>query len=214
MMPDLQWILIGLPAFILAGTVHEYMHAWTAKKLGDYTATIEGRLTLNPISHLDLFGLLLMIVAKFGWMKPVPVNPYNFKNPVTGMALTALAGPASNFVMAIAASIIYNVLFAEQLIGLNPISSVGVELLNTALIAFMYVNVVLMLFNLLPIPPLDGSRIIKVIMPKNLQYYWDRLENYAGIMLLLILLPFSPLSQIIGTYLREGIAYFMSLLIL
>ncbi|WKZ31411.1 MAG: site-2 protease family protein [Candidatus Dojkabacteria bacterium] len=214
MVPDLQWILVGLPAFILAGTVHEYMHAWTAKKLGDYTATIEGRLTLNPLAHLDPFGLLLMIIAKFGWMKPVPVNSYNFKNPVVGMAITALAGPASNLVMATAAAIVYNALFAQQFLALLPSSSPVLGVLNSALISFIYVNIVLMLFNLIPIPPLDGSRIVKVIMPKSLQYYWDLMENYSGILLLLILLPFSPLSQVIGTFLTSGILYFMNLLIL
>lgn len=214
MVPDIEWILIGLPAFILAGTVHEYMHAWTARRLGDYTATTEGRLTLNPLAHLDPFGLLLMVIAKFGWMKPVPVNPYNFEHPVKGMALTALAGPASNLAMALATAVVYNILFAPQFLGLAPSSGMFIWFINSVLGSFLYVNIILMLFNMLPIPPLDGSRIIKVILPKSLQYYWDMLENYSGILILLILLPFSPLSQFIGAYLTKGILYFMNLLIL
>lgn len=214
MVPDIEWILIGLPAFILAGTVHEYMHAWTARRLGDYTATTEGRLTLNPLAHLDPFGLLLMVIAKFGWMKPVPVNPYNFDHPVKGMALTALAGPASNLVMALATAVVYNILFAPQFLALAPSSGMFIWFINSVLGSFLYVNIILMLFNMLPIPPLDGSRIIKVILPKSLQYYWDMLENYSGILILLILLPFSPLSQFIGAYLTKGILYFMNLLIL
>lgn len=205
MVDTIAWLLLGLPAFIISGTVHEYMHAWTAKRLGDYTATIEGRLSLNPLVHLDPAGLILMIIARFGWMRPVPINEYNFANPVLGTALTAAAGPASNLVMGLVSGLIYNLL---------PISdSLVITFVSGFLITFVFVNFSLMLFNLLPIPPLDGYRIVRVLIPKAARYQWDMLENYAFLLIFLLFLPFSPLSNIVGEFLLRGVTFAVGLVI-
>jgi Zn-dependent protease len=211
----LNWIIIGLPAFILAGVVHEYMHAWTAKKLGDYTATTEGRLTLNPIAHLDPIGFILMVVARFGWMKPVPINEYNFENPKRDMAIVAFAGPMSNLGLAILSALILNILPTTPAVTESVMSGDGVLLfITTVLYFFLYVNLVLMLFNLIPIPPLDGSRIVRAVLPANLQYYWEELEKFAPIIILLLLLPFSPIRGILTAYLSGSIEFFIGLLLI
>lgn len=218
---DWAWIVIGLPAFILAGTVHEYMHAWVAKKLGDYTATVEGRLTLNPLAHIDPFGLILMVIAHFGWMVPVPVNEYNFKKPVRDMALVAIAGPLSNLAMAlIGAALIKFILlisntpsaslqlFLSGLTGASPL----LVIISLILYFFVQVNVILAVFNLLPIPPLDGYRVVRAFLPSNLRSYWEMLEKYYLFILAAILLPFSPLSVLFTGYLHAGVAMVNSLL--
>jgi len=211
----MEWIVFGIPAFILAGSVHEYMHAWTAKKLGDYTATLEGRLTLNPIAHIDPWGFLTMLIARFGWMKPVPVNEYNFKHPVQGMALTAAAGPASNLVMALISSIIYRILFYTGVFG--SIGTIGDENLllsftQSFLLTFIWVNVALMVFNLIPLPPLDGSRILRMFLPQKLRYYWESLEKFGPFILLgAFVLP--PLSMVTGTLLTGAISIIVSILL-
>lgn len=196
---------MGLPAFILAGSVHEFMHAWTAKKLGDYTATLEGRLTLNPLAHLDPIGTFLMIIVRFGWMKPVPINEYNFANPVRGTALTALAGPASNLAMAILAAMIYRIL---NLFDPSPFGALA--LITLFVEVFTWVNVALMLFNLIPVPPLDGYRIFRAFLPKGIRYYWEQAERYAPFILLAVLLPISPLSTLTLTLISRG--YLLSLI--
>jgi Zn-dependent protease len=192
------WVIFGVPVFILAGTVHEYMHAWTAKKLGDYTATIEGRLTLNPLAHLDPFGLLLMVVAGFGWMKPVPVNSYNFKDPIKGMALVAVAGPASNLVMALIGAVIFNLLFNTDLLASADSQSAIYTFVENFSRMFVWINIVLMVFNMIPFPPLDGSRIVRIFMPENIRYKWEELEKYSPfILLILFIIP--PFSLVTGT---------------
>ncbi len=203
------WILLGLPAFIIAGSVHEYMHAWTAKKLGDYTATIEGRLSLNPLVHLDPIGFLFMIFFKFGWMKPVPVNEYNFKKPVRDMALTAAAGPFSNLVMAIIGSA---VLWFISISGISMATGF-MSFISGFFSTFVWVNIALMIFNLFPIPPLDGYRIVRLFIPSSGRYYWEQLERYAFIFLALIFLPFSPLSAITGQILITGVTTIFNLLV-
>lgn len=196
------FIVIGLPIFILVGTFHEYAHAWMAQRLGDYTARIEGRLTLNPLKHLDPWGTLLMVFAGFGWMKPVPVNTYNFKNPVQDMAKVAFAGPLINFVLAFAGLIVINLL---NLTGLDTL-----PILPGIVDIFVYINIILALFNLLPIPPLDGSRLVRLVLPKNLLYYWDQAEDYSFVIILLIF--FTPIGDFFGRYLFDGTTFIMNLL--
>ncbi|GAB4160585.1 MAG: site-2 protease family protein [Candidatus Dojkabacteria bacterium] len=201
------WIIIGLPVFVFSGTVHEYMHAWTARKLGDYTATIQGRLTLNPLAHLDLYGTLLMIFARFGWMKPVPVNEYNFKKPVRDMALVAIAGPASNLVMAVIGAILFRVVGALTGENSSGLALTSMSFLSTLFYVFTWVNLALMAFNLLPIPPLDGYRIARFILKGKLRDIWEDIEKYSFIILLLLFLPFSPLSGLVGTYLGSVVDF-------
>ncbi len=166
-------LLITLPSILIALTVHEFSHAFIAYKLGDYTAKAEGRLTLNPLKHLDPIGTIMIIIFRFGWAKPVPISEYSFKNPTTGTMLVAFAGPLSNCILALIGTGIFHLLDSSN------------YLVNNFLIFFVFINIALMLFNLLPIPPLDGHKIIRGILPQALRYPWERLEDYA----IFILIP-------------------------
>jgi len=183
---DLQRGLMMLIPLVLSLTVHEYAHAWTAWRLGDDTASRAGRLTLNPIAHIDPIGtfLLPLLGVPFGWARPVPVNPARFRSSVrmtTGMALTAAAGPASNLLLAVVITAGYAlaVRFAPELMA----RSGGVRLLLEVMI---YLNVNLALFNLLPVPPLDGSRIVDGFMPLRLRPAWERVMMFSPILLLAV----------------------------
>lgn len=151
-------------AIIFALTIHEFFHAWTAFYLGDSTAKDQGRLTINPLAHLDPFGTLLLFIAGFGWGKPVPFNPYNLRNQKWGPALVALAGPASNFFMAL-------------IVGLSlRFLTLTDPYLFLFLSYFVWINLLLGIFNLMPIPPLDGSHILSVLFPA-LEYLKTSFQN-------------------------------------
>lgn len=168
-------------ALVIAITVHEFSHALAATSLGDPTAKLQGRLTLNPIAHLDLWGTLLLLFAGFGWGKPVPFNPYNLKNNKTAPALISLAGPASNFVMVVVFSLVLK--FIYPLLGLGS---------ENALFYFLYtlviINVILMAFNLIPIPPLDGSKLLFAVLPDSMNNVREVLERYGFILLITLVL--------------------------
>ncbi len=189
----IEIIIVRVLPLIFAITVHEVAHGWVAKKYGDNTASSLGRLTLNPIKHIDLFGtlilpgLLLITGASFifGWAKPVPVDPRNFKNPLHDMAIVALAGPVSNLLMAIAW-----VLIAR--FG----ATVESQIIIQAGFAGLFINLSLALINLLPIPPLDGSRILTAILPSYWAWQYNRLERY-GFIILLALLYFKVLNVLL-----------------
>lgn len=174
----LTWLLST--AFVVFCTlpVHEFAHAWTANKLGDGTARLSGRLTLNPMKHLDLVGSLLIFITGFGWAKPVPINQNNFKNPKKGMALTAFAGPLSNLIMAFVFMIFMHIF------GLFHNTATGIFALFFQYAAV--VNIQLAVFNLLPVPPLDGSRIFWAILPDK--YYWKVMQYERIIMIVLFVL--------------------------
>ena len=208
---DLSIFTHRIIPILIALTVHELSHGLAAYALGDNTAKDMGRLTLNPIKHIDPVGLFMMFVFRFGWAKPVPVNLYNFKNPKMGMALTAFAGPLSNFLLATLILIFQVPLFQALEAG-----SVFAEIVfSTALI-----SVFLGVFNLVPIPPLDGSKMLISVLPNR--YYWNVLqyERY-GVFLLLALVFFGvltePLFVLLGgtfqfiTELTEGISEFFFL---
>lgn len=184
----MQKIVVWILPVIFAITVHEVAHGWAAKKFGDNTAFMQGRLTLNPIKHIDwigtviLPGLLLLTGTGFifGWAKPVPVDARNFKNPRRDMAWVALAGPGSNLLMAIGWALLARI---GVIVGIEAVS---LPLIYTG-IAGISINLVLALINLLPIPPLDGSRILSGILPNYWAWQYNRLERYGFIILLLLL---------------------------
>jgi Zn-dependent protease len=154
--------------------IHEFAHAWVADRLGDDTARLKGRLTIAPMAHIDLMGALLIFLAGFGYAKPVPVNPRRFKNPRKGMALTALAGPVSNLLMAVI------LMFISQF-GYFGFVKAGGTLLYVVYMFFYYaafVNVSLAVFNLIPIPPLDGSRIASLLIPSKYYFKIMQYERY------------------------------------
>lgn len=159
---------------IFSLTIHEYSHALAADKLGDPTAKYFGRLSLNPKAHLDPIGTLMMFIAGFGWGKPVPFNPANLKNPKRDSALIAFAGPASNFGMAIVCAILFQVFKSAILIG---------SIFHLA----VYYNLILCFFNLIPVHPLDGFKVIYGILPTNLAWQWEQAKPY-GVMILIILI--------------------------
>ena len=154
--------------------VHEMAHAWTAYRLGDDTAKWHGRLSFNPLKHLDLIGTLMILLVGVGYAKPVPVNPMNFRNRKKGMALTAFAGPASNLIMAILAVGLYRVLLLVFEV-LQVQSNLAYYYLYIFLIGiFASINISLAVFNLLPIPPLDGSRIFALFLPERFTWWMER----------------------------------------
>jgi Zn-dependent protease len=182
---ELDWsilvnaILSIIPALICI-TLHELAHGYTAYRLGDQTAKQAGRLTLNPIKHIDIWGLLMMLIASFGWAKPVPINPSNFKNPKRGMAITALAGPVSNVLIAAVALLIYGVLVA-----LVPMTEVWNTICGMVW-RTAYLSVALAVFNILPIPPLDGSKVLFSLLPDSAYFKLMRVEKFGFILLIVI----------------------------
>lgn len=176
----IQQIAIMAPPFLLAITFHEFSHGYVAYRLGDPTAYNAGRLTMNPLKHLDPLGVLAFIIMKIGWAKPVPVNAAYFKNPVKGMMWVAIAGPASNLILAIVSSIVAKLLI--QFGTLLP-SAILWPLLNMVAIS-IWINLVLAFFNLIPIPPLDGSRILSGMLPAKAAIFFYKMERFGFIILL------------------------------
>lgn len=197
-------VLLTLPIIILALSVHETAHGWVAYKLGDPTAKNLGRLTLNPLKHLNLFGFLAMMIVGFGWANPVPINTRNFKNPRWGMALSGIAGPVSNLLLATITFVPYIILnFSLDLSGVSP-SEVHILLrvLSTFLYLNSYLNLSLAIFNLIPVPPFDGSRFLFVFLPTKWYFKVMKYERYTGIILLVLLLilshfGISPVSLVV-----------------
>lgn len=170
-------VLVAVILFVL--TVHEFSHALAANALGDDTAKRMGRLTLNPIAHLDILGTALMFIAGFGWAKPVPVDPYNLKNPKIGMILIAAAGPLSNLITAAVAGAAIRAV-AEG--GLQLYGTAG-EMVGTILVLLVLYSVALAVFNLIPIPPLDGSRILYGLLPDKIGELYLRFEKIGMLLL-------------------------------
>ncbi|MCW5201171.1 site-2 protease family protein [Desulfobulbus sp. F4] len=176
--------LIIAPPFLFALTMHELAHGWTAWKLGDPTAKNEGRLTMNPLKHLDPMGAVLFLLANIGWAKPVPVNPAYFRNPNKGMLLVALAGPGANVLIAVVSAVLFRLLIETRMV-----SPFLLSLLQPAfhmLIASVWINVMLAVFNILPIPPLDGSKVLMSILPRDTARSYAQIEPYSFILLLLL----------------------------
>lgn len=177
--------IYNLPGLLIAIIFHELAHGYTAYRLGDNTAKNAGRLTLNPIKHIDIIGLIFMIIFKFGWAKPVPINPFNFKNRKRDMILVSLAGPFINFTIA------FIIIFVLSFnIVINPT-------IVRLLIITVWYNIMLGIFNLLPFPPLDGSKIVASLLPLKLEYYFYKYEKYLYL-ILVILIATNTIDKILG----------------
>ena len=186
---DVATIIARVITLLIAFTVHELAHAVTANYLGDLTPRRMGRITLNPIRHLDPFGTIMLIISGFGWAKPVVVNPNNMRgNPRTSMAVVAAAGPLSNLLMAVAASIPF------RLGLLYPSFGAGgtVPSIDFLMSEFVWINLILLFFNLIPIPPLDGYKILMGVLPPEMSWRLRPLEQY-GFIILLALIFFLPM---------------------
>jgi len=177
----LQRAIIWGPVILLSLTVHEFFHAWSAHKFGDDTALRMGRMTLNPLAHLELFGTIVMVMSQFtfGWAKPVPVNLTNVRNPRQADIWVSAAGPLSNIGMAIIAGLIYQMVGSSALEGQQPLTQI--------LTAGVYINITLAVFNMIPIFPLDGSHILRNLLPPQGRLAMDRFDRFAPIVLILLI---------------------------
>ncbi len=199
--------ILMIPIVLISLTFHEFSHGFISAKLGDPTPRYSGRLTLNPIAHLDPVGAILMVLTGFGWAKPVPINPSYYKNPKRGMAITAAAGPLSNLVLAFISMLIYTILYIAaiktQAIPASVLTNVG---------SFLYllasVNLCFLVFNLIPIPPLDGSRILGLFLSESAYFKLQQFERYSFILIILLSLG-GVFSNIIGT----GVDFFMNIIL-
>lgn len=178
---DLSFYIIALPILLVTITIHEFAHAFVADKLGDPTPRLAGRLTLNPLSHLDPIGFLMLLLVRFGWAKPVPINPYNFRNPKQGSLFVSLAGPLSNFFVAWVVAVIFK--------NVPLPSSYLVDLISYTI----WINLSLGVFNLIPVPPLDGSHILEYFLPPHQYEVMVRLQQYSFLILIGIILFAMPL---------------------
>lgn len=186
---NIPQLIISVLATFIALCIHEYAHAFAAYKLGDDTAKLNGRLTLNPMKHIDPVGAVFMVFFRFGWAKPVPINPVNFKKPKRDFAITALAGPLSNILLAFISTLVF-LLFRKLLPGAPSATFAHAVIYNTCLFfsIFSALNVGLGVFNLIPIPPFDGSRILNAILPEKIYFKIMKYERQIYICVLVWLL--------------------------
>lgn len=192
--PDfLQKALVGFPIIAFSLTVHEFFHAWSAMKFGDNTAKDMGRLTLNPLAHLDLMGVIVMVISNFsfGWAKPVPVNPYNLRDPRKADFWISFAGPLSNIGLAIIAAIIL------RIVGYNSFTqdSYFFKLLYFGVV----INLTLAFFNLIPLFPLDGSHMLKSILPPKYEMTMEQLDRFSPFILIMLVIS-GALWYVIGPF--------------
>ena len=205
-------LLFQVPILLITLTIHEFSHGLVAYFLGDDTAKRAGRLTLNPVSHIDPIGLLMLFLVHIGWAKPVPINPYNFRNYKRDTALTAAAGPVSNFLMAILLSLLFAVIK-----GLNPnllnYGSLLSQFLISMLLYAILINLALGIFNLIPIPPMDGSKILGGFLSDEAYYkYTAREKEGAQILLLIFAVSYIFRLNLIGAIIMPPLNFFMKLL--
>ena len=179
---SLTGLIAGLPGLIIALVIHEYAHAKAADVMGDFTPRMTGRLTLNPMAHIDPIGLIMLLVVRFGWAKPVMINARNFRNWRQGELLVAVAGPVANLLVAFISLLAMAVLFKLGMF------SEGVRLVLSMMVLF---NINFAIFNMLPLPPLDGSKVLMVLLPGRLAYKLMSLERYSFIILIFLMMtPF------------------------
>ena len=185
-----------IPMVLIALMFHELAHGWVSIKLGDPTPRMQGRMTLNPLAHLDPVGTLLMILTGFGWAKPIQINPRYYKDPKKGMALTALAGPLTNFLLAVIAMLLYGIIFVIMVktgLFVNSINAMA-----RLLMQFVTLNLCFMVFNFIPIPPLDGSRILGIFLSNSAYFKLQQYERYSFIAIILLSAT-GAFDRIIGT---------------
>lgn len=192
--------IINAIAFIIALTIHEFSHAYVADKLGDPTPRSYGRLTLNPLAHLDLLGTLAIIFIGFGWAKPVPFDPYNLRNPKQDSMLIALAGPASNLILAIILSLVIKI--------------IPPTIISDILLYIMMGNIGIAIFNIIPVFPLDGEKILTGLLPDSLATEFQNImRQYGTIILVLMLLPIAGGTSPIIALISPIISFVVKLLL-
>jgi Zn-dependent protease len=212
----IQTIAISLPPLLLALTLHELAHGYVALRFGDETARWAGRLTLNPIKHMDPLGTFFILFGMItrtpviGWAKPVPVNPHNLRRPHTDMIWVALAGPAMNLVLAVGSALALKWFPDPSWWAASPLAtSIAIPLFGM-LNASMWINVGLAIFNLLPVPPLDGARVLNGVLPRRQAITFSQLEPYGFIILLLLFMS-GAIQQVIFPLIRGTINFLRSI---
>ena len=188
--------LITVPMVLIALMFHELAHGYVSIKLGDPTPRMQGRMTLNPIAHLDLVGTILMIFTGFGWAKPVQINPRYYKDPKKGMALTALAGPLMNFLLAILAMLLYGIYFI--IVSKTGLMAGAMYSVGYLVMRFVTLNLCFMVFNFIPIPPLDGSRVLGIFLSNRAYFKVQEYERYS-FLILILLSATGVFNRLIGT---------------
>lgn len=214
----LATILSRVIILIIAFTIHEFAHAWTADSFGDSTPRINGRLTLNPLAHLDPIGSLMLLFVGFGWARPVPVNPYTLRqHSRSAMMWVALAGPLSNFVLAVLASIPFQLKWFTVNDLYTSYTAPQSAILPTPVIFlfdFITINLVLGLFNLIPIPPLDGDKIAEFFIPDDWKRTMDRIRPYGPLILVALFMVGPSLGlDFLGWMIRKPLGFLVNLLI-
>lgn len=207
-------LLTRLVILLVAQPIHEWAHAWSAYQLGDDTASLQGRMTLNPIAHFDPVGSMLLLLGSIGWGKPVPVNPYRMRiNPRTGSAISAFAGPLSNFVMAMLLAIPFRLQWVNLWSAHMDLSS-GTLSMGFFLLTAIGINLSLMLFNLIPVFPLDGEKVLVGVLPPRWGDSLLRIRSYGPIILaaLLFVLPLVGVD-LIGIVITPAYGFLMNLLL-
>lgn len=204
---NIPTLIARVLVLLIAFTIHELAHALTADYLGDPTPRRMGRITLNPLKHLDPFGTLLLIIAGFGWAKPVMVNPMNMRgNPRTSMAIVAAAGPISNILMALLAALVFRL----GLVDFTTFPPTGnIPSLSFLLSEFIWINLILAFFNLIPVPPLDGSKILFAILPSEMAYRLRPLEQYGFIILMMAIFFFPTVINVLVTLPAQATLQFL-----
>ncbi len=196
LMQKLLYLMISVIALLPALTFHEWAHGYMAYKLGDATAKADGRLSLNPLDHLDPMGTLMLLIVGFGWAKPVPVNTRHFRKPRRDFALTAFAGPMMNFIVALVAAFLY--VLTWYIVRYADLSGITAEAILIIFSYSMVFNIGLGLFNLIPLPPLDGSNILMCLLPNTLAAKYSKVRYYSRYIFIgLILLQYVPILDFI-----------------
>ena len=212
---DIKQFIVLVLAILIILPLHEFAHAYVAKLLGDNTAKNMGRLTLNPLAHLDMYGTIMMLLVGVGFAKGVPINPNNFKKPKVGMAISSLAGPVSNFLLTFVLIILHKVLFWSSFLMdpnvlyemvYNGQSSAATVIYDISYLVFnlAFISAVLGIFNLIPIPPLDGSRIATMFLPEKLYFKIMQYEQYIMFAFILLVILDNRGSGVVGNVISYG----------
>jgi len=207
-MPNIQEMILLAPGILLALAFHEYAHGWVADKLGDPTARMAGRLTMNPLVHLDIMGTLMLFLAQIGWAKPVPINPYNFHNPRRDIILVSTAGVTANMIMAAGWGLIFRFLAS----GIIPQTNHLPAPIWLIIVLALQINLMLAVFNLIPVPPLDGSRILGGLLPEHLEREYRKLDQFGPFLILILVIGGSLLHiPILGYIITPFVRFFAGL---
>lgn len=204
---DIPMLLMRAVAVLLALSLHEFAHGFVSSKLGDPTPRLTGRLTVNPLAHLDPIGAVLMLITGFGWAKPVQIDARYYKNPKRGMAMTAAAGPLMNLILAFLAMLLYTASWIAAY-KLNLWDNTLITFVQNFMYVFATMNLCFLVFNIIPIPPLDGSRVLGLFLSDRAYFKLQQFERYSFLLIIVL-----SLGGFFGSYIGGGVELFMSIIL-